>query len=60
MQTKTKIMDFNFSKKYDFFLKMVLGGKQLEVVRSAKLLGIIKWILILSNFGGISRDVPLK
>jgi len=34
-------MAFNFSKKYDFLPKMSIGGNQLEVVQSTKLLGVI-------------------
>ena len=40
-ESKTKIMSFNFSLKYDFLPKMEIGDKQLEVVKSTKLLGII-------------------
>ena len=38
---KTKIMSFNFSKKYDFLPKMSIGENKLEVVQSTKLLGVI-------------------
>ena len=40
-ETKTKIMAFNFSNKYDFLSKMSIGGKELEVVSSSKLLGVV-------------------
>ena len=40
-ESKTKIMSFNFSKKFDFLPNMSIGDKQLEVVNSTKLLGII-------------------
>ena len=40
-QTKTKIMSFNFSKKFDFLPKLFYGENELEVVPSAKLLGVI-------------------
>ena len=45
---KTKVMAFNFSTKYDFMPKLTIGGEQLEVVESTKLLGVmissdLKW-----------------
>ena len=40
-ETKTKIMSFNFSTKYDFQPKLSVGANELEVVRSTKLLGVI-------------------
>ena len=40
-ETKTKIMAFNFSTKYDFLPELSVGENQLEVVRSTKLLGVI-------------------
>ena len=41
-------MAFNFSTKYDFMPKLTIGGEQLEVVESTKLLGVmissdLKW-----------------
>ena len=47
-EAKTKIMTFNFSNKYDFLPKFHIGSKELEVVRSFKLLGVmissdLKW-----------------
>ena len=41
MRKKTKIMSFNFSKKYDFLPKLKASNKQLDVVYSHKLLGVI-------------------
>ena len=38
---KTKIMSFNFSNKFDFLPKLTIGDKELEVVSSTKLLGVI-------------------
>ena len=40
-ESKTKVMTFNFSNKYDFLPKLFIGDNQLEVVESAKLLGVI-------------------
>ena len=40
-QDKTKIMSVNFSRKFDFFPKLFIGDRQLDVVKSTKLLGII-------------------
>ena len=40
-EKKTKIMSFNFSNKFDFLPKLSYGEKELEVVRSTKLLGIL-------------------
>jgi hypothetical protein len=39
--TKTKIIPFNFSRKYDFVPAIALGGQNLEVVYKTKLLGVI-------------------
>ena len=36
-EKKTKIMPFNFSKKYDFMPILTLGKKELEVVYETKL-----------------------
>ena len=45
---KTKIQPFNFSRKYDFLPQIAIDGKDLEVVYSAKILGVtfsssMKW-----------------
>ena len=49
-QKKTKVMIFNFTDKYQFTAKLDLNGENLEVVKEAKLLGVIvsddlKWDL---------------
>ena len=49
-QKKTKVMIFNFTDKYQFTAKLDLNGENLEVVKKAKLLGVIisddlKWDL---------------
>ena len=49
-KSKTKVMSFNFSRKFDFLPKLSIGNEQLEVVESTKLLGVIissdlKWNL---------------
>ena len=38
---KTKLIPFNFTKKWDFVPKFSIDGKQLDVVYSAKLLGVM-------------------
>ena len=38
---KTKIMPFNFSRKYDFIPKYHIDGKELEIVYETKLLGLM-------------------
>ena len=47
---KTKVMAFNFSRKFDFMPKLFIDNEQLEVVTSTKLLGVkissdLKWNL---------------
>ena len=39
--SKTKIMPFNFSKKYDFIPTLALDSNDLEVTYKTKLLGVI-------------------
>ena len=38
---KTKIIPFNFSRKYDFIPKYNIDGQELDVVYEAKLLGVM-------------------
>ena len=38
---KTKIMPFNFTRKYDFIPSYQINGQQLEVVYETKLLGVM-------------------
>ena len=38
---KTKIIPFNFSKKYDFVPSLSINGQELDVVYEAKLLGVV-------------------
>ena len=38
---KTKIMPFNFTKKYDFIPNFSIDGKHLDVVYEAKYIGVI-------------------
>ena len=38
---KTKVMIFTFTEKYDFTTRLVLNNENLEVVKQAKLLGVI-------------------
>ena len=38
--SKTKIQPFNFSRRYDFVPELEIGGEQLEVVYSSRLLGV--------------------
>ena len=40
-QKKTKVMIFNFTDKYKFTTKLELNGEILDVVKEAKLLGVI-------------------
>ena len=40
-QKKTKVMIFNFTEKYNFTTRLVLNNENLEVVKQAKLLGVI-------------------
>ena len=40
-QKKTKVMIFNFTEKYQFTTRLKLNDDNLEVVRQAKLLGVI-------------------
>ena len=40
-QNKTKVMIFNFTDKYKFTTKLNLNDENLEVVKQAKLLGVI-------------------
>ena len=61
---KTKLIPFNFTKKFDFVPNLKIDGRQLDVVYSAKLLGIIiqsdcKWGQNTGgqNTGGISTHI---
>ena len=40
-QKKTKVMIFNFTDNYKFTAKLELNGEMLDVVKEAKLLGVI-------------------
>ena len=40
-EKKTMVMPFNFTRKYDFLPKISVDNKQLDVVYSTKLLGVI-------------------
>ena len=40
-QKKTKVMIFNFTDNYKFTAKLELNGEKLDVVKEAKLLGVI-------------------
>ena len=43
-QKKTKVMIFNFTEKYKFTTRLTLNNEHLEVVKQAKLLGVlISW-----------------
>ena len=49
-QKKTKVMIFNFTEKYKFTTRLTLNNEHLEVVKQAKLLGVLisddlKWDL---------------
>ena len=40
-EKKTKIMAFNFSRKYDFSPKLSIADKELDVIYTTKLLGVV-------------------
>ena len=40
-QKKTKVMFFNFTDNYQFTARLKLNNENLEVVKQAKLLGVV-------------------
>ena len=55
---KTKIMPFNFTKKFDFNPKFTIDGRVLDVVHSTKLLGIV--IQSDCKWGGNTKNIVSK